>query len=170
MLTLSPRTAQRVQWNLASDTARLLLAEVDTERGRAATSERPVASSSEFAVNEERVRRAFEQAKLEFSRVLGPTRKGMQWSLAIAVIALAVTVAGAALSFLNPWGGGLVSLAGLGVMLGYLRRAWMLNRDQLLLELVPARYELALTLARTKEQYAQILRTFLKETDSLHSK
>jgi hypothetical protein len=166
---LSLTTSARVDWALVGDGARLLLGEIDTDRGRAASAESTARAG--VAVDQAIVQRAFEQARQEFARVLAPTKRSIQWAFVIVVVALALTVSGGALSFLGPWWrGGLLSLAGLGTMLGYLRRAWLLTRDQLLLELVPARYELALTLATSPTQYAQILREFLKETDSLKSR
>ena len=46
-------------------------------------------------------------------------------------------------------------------MFGLLERAWRLTKDQAMLELFPARYELALQLSLTRERYSKILNQFM---------
>jgi hypothetical protein len=49
-------------------------------------------------------------------------------------------------------------------LFGFLERAWRLTKDQAILELIPARYELALQLSLTREQYSKVLNQFMQET------
>ena len=57
-----------------------------------------------------------------------------------------------ALAFIHPRIGSALSLAGIASMLGLLHRAWLLSRDQAMLELIPSPYELALKLSTSRLQ------------------
>jgi hypothetical protein len=113
------------------------------------------------------VRQAFEHIEAEFKRVLQPLGRQMKIVQTIVLVSVAVTIAGACLSFVNPWGGSVLSLGPIGTMLGFLPRTWRLSRDQAMLELIPIRYGLALQLSDSPQQFKRVLTQFLSETSSL---
>jgi hypothetical protein len=85
----------------------------------------------------------------------------------LILLSIATTIAGAAFAFIDPRIGSALSLAGIGSMLGLLHRAWLVSRDQAMLELIPGRYELALKLSASRLQSRTVLNQFLAETSSL---
>jgi hypothetical protein len=162
-MRLSNKASSMVNWARVDDGIRLVLSELDPTRSLSSAAP----GNALPMVDHEVVRRAFDQAKGEFQKVLAPMKRGLQLAFGMVIASLALAISGVALSFLNPWGGGFLSLAGLGTMVGFFRRAWELNRDQAMLELVPARYELALNLSTSSQEYERILREFLKETATM---
>ena len=112
------------------------------------------------------LRSAFDAAEQAFHVVLRPLRNLMRLITVLLIVSIAVTIAGAALMTLTRWAGAL-SVGGLISMFGLLTKAWSLARDQAMLELIPARYELALQVCASKKQAAAIVNAFLKETNSV---
>ena len=93
----------------------------------------------------------------------------MKLASGVVIVSLAATIAGAAFAMVNPWMGSAVSVAGIGSMFGILTRMWRLAKDQAMLELIPARYELALQLAASPEQFSAILNEFMRESSLIRS-
>ena len=112
------------------------------------------------------VRRAFEIAREEFGGTLGWIGRMIRYAVGGIVFALALAVASGALLLFTPWAS-LISVATLGVLLGLLYRAIGLARDQAMLELIPARYALAVELSSTKRDLKRLQARFLDETRSL---
>jgi hypothetical protein len=162
VFTLSKRTSRKIDWSTVTDTIGLTLDQLSHGRGGGAEGHSPA-----DAVDPAIVRQAFQHVEAEFKRVLEPLRGQMKVVSALVLVSLAIMVAGAALAFVNPWGGSILSLGGVGSVLGLLVRAWQLSRDQAMLELIPARYSLALQLCSSPQQCKQILTQFLSETSSL---
>lgn len=160
---LSSWAVRRIDWQKISDTTRAALDFVGHSRaGHAQTADAT-------AFNPEVVREAFASVKREFRTVLKPLRTQMKLASGLVIISIAATIAGAAFAMVNPWAGSALSIAGMGSMLGILTRMWQLAKDQAMLELIPSRYELALQLATSPEQFSTILNEFLRESTSIRS-
>ena len=157
---LSGFTEQRINWRKIDDTTRALLDEVGGQRS---------AETSEPEIDPQLIRDAFASVKLEFERVLGPLRRRMYLVSGIILLSIAVAIAGAALAMVSPWRGSALCIAGIGSLLGFLSRGWQLSKDQAMLELIPSRYELALQLCLSREQYRDILSRFMEETTAVRS-
>lgn len=158
---LSRHTASRVNWSLINDTLGL---QTTVSRDTAA-----VASSNAERIGErdrEAIAAAFNVVKSEFQKTLGWLQRTMRWIIVVTLASMALSVAGAALLLVSPYFG-IVSIAGIVSMLGALRTAWLLARDQAMLELVPTRYELALSLCATKGDAQRLVDAFLSETGSI---
>jgi hypothetical protein len=160
---LSTATSRKLDWVRISDVMVVAL-------GNGLADRSPGARTPLENIDQEKVRQAFAHVEEEFKRVLGPLEKTLYVVMALVLAALAVALAGAAISFINPWGGAAIGTVGVVTMLTCLSKAWQLRRDQAMLELLPSRYELALSLCKTQEQYKQFLERFLSETSSLKSK
>lgn len=87
------------------------------------------------------------------------------------IVPLMLVVFGAAVAAgfvlpLIPWG---AATAGASILatLGLGQRIWRMARDQMMLELIPARYELAFSLSETPEQRRQLIRQFIADTAML---
>ena len=114
------------------------------------------------------VARVFQIAKEEFNKASEPLRRTMRIAIWCTVPCLALMVAGSiGVQFYGNVVGGVVALGGLGSTVVLLRKAWELHRDQWLLELVPTKYELALSLATSQQQFATILDQLLVELSTL---
>lgn len=161
-LRLSSLTARRIDWQRIDDTTRAALDHLGKSRSAVAGS---VAADPVF--DPHLVREAFGSMKREFQSVLRPLQLQMRFVSGLIFVSLAVTISGAALTKVSLWRGSVLSLAGVGAMFGFLTRAWQLAKDQAMLELIPSRYELALQLAASPEQFAAILNEFLRESNSL---
>jgi hypothetical protein len=107
-------------------------------------------------------RRAFDNAKEEFSKAIAWIRF-MRLAIGGIVAALAAAVVGGALLQISPWAN-VVPIASLGLLVALLLKMSGLARDQLMLELLPLRYSLALELCRTKQDLQRVLIQFLDET------
>jgi hypothetical protein len=114
-MQLSAKTSSIVDWSRVNDSVRLVLSELGQDRGGKLPAEDGSTKASP-AVDPEIVRRAFQQANEEFRRALDPTRRSLRVAFGIVISWLALAISGVAISFLNPWGGGVLSVASLGTM------------------------------------------------------
>ncbi|TPI31490.1 hypothetical protein FJ414_23310 [Mesorhizobium sp. B3-1-6] len=158
---LSTVTARRINWRLIDDALGTALDQSGPDRGGRETTGRPNSASDET------LQRAFAIVSSEFLRVLDPLRTQVKFVSWLILASIAVTIAGGVLAFLQPVGGGILTLAGIGTLFGLLVKAWQLARDQAMLELVPARYELALRYARSNKQESELIKQFMTETSSI---
>lgn len=164
--SLSGAASRQLQWEKIADAIRISLNQIGGDRGTASTK----GADLELGADQRAVvERAFELARQEFRRVLEHQRRMMQFVTYILLGSIALSIAGATLLRLTPWGGA-VSIASLAALLGLLYKGWQLTRDQAMLELIPARYELAMQIATSKRQAEAILNAFLKETSSLQTR
>ena len=105
-----------------------------------------------------------------FQRALDPLRIQVRVVSALVLLSLALAISGAVLAQANLWRGSTLSLTGIGSLLGFLSTALRLSRDQALLELIPAKYELAFELSKSPRQLNRVLAEFLKEMSALQPK
>ncbi len=159
--SLSSDTRHRVNWQLINDTLGML---AGTRRGT--TADQPLALS---AADRKRLRQAFELVRNEFATTLAGLKIMTRLILAGIVIALAVAIGGGALMQISPWAS-IIPIASVGTLAGLLAKMYQLARDQVLLELVPARYELAMEFCRTQADAQDLMAKFLLETTSLSGK
>ncbi len=118
-----------------------------------------------------RLERVFKTARSEFDLALSVLRRVTYWMIGFLFAGFAVGVVGGIVAALGEYyGGGALSVSGLVGVTALGREVWRLGRDQAMLALIPAKYELALELARTQRQYDLVLERFLEETDSLRGK
>jgi hypothetical protein len=163
---LSGAASQQLDWKRLADPIRIALTQLGGDRGRA------TADDADAAIGVEQravLERAFAMARAEFRRVLEHQRNAMKFVTILLLVTLALAVASTTLLRMTPWGS-TVSIASLVGLVGLLYKAWQLTRDQAMLELIPARYELAMGIATSKRQVEQVLNAFLKETSSLQSR
>lgn len=114
---------------------------------------------------EEQVRRVFNAAKLQFSKSLTDSKRltsYMLYGLGIPVIVVAVGVLIAAV-YNSVIGGVGLTLVGVGGLIGLVRELLKIGRDQAFLSFFLSGYELAFALAKTEEQYGQVLSRFLED-------
>ena len=159
----SSSVAKRLDWNRVTDAFGVLS---QTERATASDT-----VSDKALTDEERahLRHALNVLKEEFSRVLRSLSRAFQIVVLAMVVALALAVAGGALLQVTPYAS-VISIAGVGALFGLLGRAWQLARDQAMLELIPARYALAIEGCRTTRDAQKFISTFLAETASLQAR
>jgi hypothetical protein len=160
-MTFSGYTSRRIKWQVIEDTLAVTLDHVGDQR---AASKREGLVQT---VDPDVIKKAFQQMKLEFQAVLNPLRRLMKVVAALTILSACVSFAGATLALLHPIIGCSMSIAGLGSLLGLVSKAWLLSRDQAMLELIPGRYELAMQVSDSPEQLRKILTAFLSETSSL---
>jgi hypothetical protein len=158
---LSSWTVRRIDWQKIGDTTRAALDFAGGSRGVRAES--PATPPFDPHV----IREAFASVKREFRTVLKPLRTQMKLASGLVILSLAATITGAAFAVVHPWMGSAVSVAGIGSMFGFLTRMWQLAKDQAMLELIPTRYELALQLATSPDQFSDILNEFMRESTSI---
>ena len=161
---LSRAAASRINWEPILDEIGLVAGQVRSTKRRPEESD--AQSGREVEGRRESLLLSLAHLKEEFENTLGWLRRIMRVVIALVVGAVALTVAGAALLQVTPYAG-LLSIAGIGSLLGLLTKAWRIARDQAMLELVPARYTLAIELARSDEDIQKIIADFLAETSSL---
>lgn len=157
-ITLSKKTAGSINWRAIS--------QVLDEQGLGANrgTEEPTVQSSDSVDYAERVAKACEAPKREFAARAAVLKRQVQLALWILFPALAIAiVAGVMLAVKAPIGGGLLSTGGLAALFGFMTRTWRLGRDQLILELFPARYEMLLGLCHTAQQYDLALNALMAE-------
>ena len=102
----------------------------------------------------------------EYANAISGLRNLMRWIVTLVLVAVAVSVAGGALLQVTPYAG-LISLAGIAGLFGLLVKAWQLARDQAMLELIPARYAVAIETCGTQEDARKLIGVFLAETSTL---
>lgn len=161
-VSLSSSTSSKIDWKTINDVLGVAVDELGPDR-----SAKSQGSQSTTTIDAKAIRRAFTVVKDEFQRVLDPLRKQMKVVSMLIFVSLAISISGALISFINPWGGGILTITGVGALFGLLVRIWKLSRDQAMLELVPARYELALQMCTNPNQFSEILTQFMRETSSL---
>lgn len=161
--SLSRSTSRRINWNQITDILRLTADRIGGERsdGKSLVDVPDTLNSEDTKV----LQAAFQTASQAFREVLRPLRNLMRITITLLMLSIAVTIAGATLATITPWAG-LVSAGGVISMFGLLTKAWKLARDQAMLELIPARYELALQVSTSKKQASTIINAFLRETTS----
>lgn len=160
-LPLSSSTRAKVNWLIINDTLGML---AGTLRGT--TADQTLALS---AADRKRLREGFELVRNEFAKTLAGLKVMTRLILGAIVIALAVAIGGGALLQISPWAS-IIPIASVGTLVGLLAKMYQLARDQVLLELVPARYELAMEFCQTRADAQNLMAKFLAETTSLSTK
>jgi len=158
-MSLTRTTARRINWDALADTIRLSLSQVGSTRGGAVTADEKV--------DAELIRRTFEVFKAEFQKAADTMQKVVRLSILIILVSLAVAFAGGVLLFTKPWAGWTLSATALGTLLGLVQRVRLLARDEVMLRVIPAKYEAVLQLSASRQQYTKILNDMLVETNSL---
>lgn len=120
------------------------------------------------AEEREQLRRGIAVVRQEFAVTLGAIRNVMRIVMIAVVVALALSVAGGALIQVTPYAS-LISVASIGSLFALLFKAWQLSRDQAMLELIPARYSMAIEFCHTHEDAQKLIGAFLAETSSLRA-
>jgi len=159
--SLSRGTSRRIDWTRITDVLRVTADRFGEHRSGASTENQDYLRSEDLIA----LQSAFSVAEQAFRTVLRPLRNLMRLVTVLLILSIAVTIAGAALAMLTRWAS-ILSVAGLISMFGLLTKAWTLARDRAMLELIPARYELALKVCTSKKQAGTIVNDFLKETNS----
>ena len=124
---------------------------------------RAIGDTSAVPVDPARIQAAFETLKTEFTKAAGPLRRSMAIVVPLMLGAFGLAVVAGFVLPLIPWG---AATAGAGAIatLGLGQRIWRMGKDQMMLELIPARYELAFRLSETAEQRRQLIKQFITDT------
>jgi hypothetical protein len=168
LFPLSGWTSRLVQWDVIQSPLEELAEEFGAVRAAP-----PAASAGPVPLtpaDRRRVREAFERFRDEFQRVLGPLQKRNRRLMGLVVLAVVATFIGAVLAFFFPYGGVAIEIASLGSLVALLRTVWQLERDQAMLSVLPARYELAINLCNSRDDMRALLRLMLEESSSLQSR
>jgi hypothetical protein len=115
-----------------------------------------------------RMRQALALVRTEFGRAMVGLQFMTRVVVASVLLAIATAVVGGVLIQLSPWAS-LIPVASISVLVGLLIKIYQLARDQILLELVPSRYELAMEFCHTQQDAQDLISKFLEETTSFHS-
>jgi hypothetical protein len=150
-LSLSPSTSHQIDWQ-AINRATIGLGTSRSTDGDGNGSVDPV-----------RIQTAFATLKTEFTKAAAPLRRSMAIIVPLMLLAFGVAVAAGFVLPLIPWGA-VTAGASILATLGLGQRIWRMARDQMMLELIPARYELAFGLSETAEQRRQLIRQFIADT------
>ena len=163
---LSASARKRVDWN------RVLEAAAGVVTGRVAAAADTDESVRKTVPSAENVRAAFRIARKEFQTASAALRGVTTLMLILTGVSASVAIAGVVLtSALQSLVTGVaISTVGVSAMFLFFLRVYRLGRDQALFEFIPAKYELALSLAQTPEQYSRILDSFLEETQTQRTK
>jgi hypothetical protein len=137
---LTNDASKRVNWQIIDDVFGALTA---TQRKR----EAPVAFEPLTDQQREAARRAFDVVKEEFAKAIDWIRTTMRIVIVGVALAIGIAVSGGALLQVTPWAS-LISIASIGTLFALIPKAFGLARDQVLLELAPARYALDWNFAR----------------------
>ncbi len=118
------------------------------------------------------ISRTFAVARTEFAKALVSLKRIVHLFVSLVGASLALTVAGIILAtaYDHIYGGTVLSTASVIAEIDLFRRITALSRDEAMLELLPARYEIALQMATTQADRKKILDLFLAETSSMRSK
>ena len=156
---LTNGTAQRIAWEKISS----------TEAERLAITRGPNAELDERYA--EHVGAVFAAAKMEFACALGPLRRQVQVALWIILPMLALAVGAGCLVAVwrNAVAGTAISTTALVAFFGVLNRAWHLGKDQAILELTPASYEVLFRVCRTKSDHETVFKAFMVEVAAMRS-
>ncbi len=111
------------------------------------------------------VKEIFRGFRRELQSAQGPLGKWMKVAPPVMLISFCLAVAGGFLLVVTPWGGALLG-GGLAGTMAAGERAFRWYRDSIMLDLIPARYELRLLLSTSLDQVQQVLRDFQDETRS----
>ena len=160
--TLSTAARARVDWQRITDAFGLQSGTMRQSGGSA--------DDNTLITPEERSRlqKAVDLAGQEFDTALGSLRRLSRLVIGGIVVALAIAIVGGALLQLTPYAS-IISVAGIGSLFALLTQAWRISRDQVMLELIPARYSLAVEFCRTRKDVQRLVAAFLDETSSLRS-
>lgn len=155
-LSLSGAARGRVNWQRINDVT-------------AGQRPRSTAEGEARQADPERVREIFKVAKAEFQVALISLRNLIRVTTWLVVLFGAVAIIGLLLilMFNLKVPGAVTSGVSLGTLIGLVFKMWQLGRDQAMLELIPSRYEIGLSLATSPAQFSKILDQFLAETESL---
>jgi hypothetical protein len=159
-MKLSRTTSSRIDWSRIEDPIGLLTGQFRTAN---------VQGLVDRELSEEdrrRVQAAFAATRTEFADTLKWLRLTMKAVSVGMIVAAGTVVVGGLLLQLSPWAG-LISLVALGTIIGLTRKVWSTAREEVMLELLPRRYELAAALCRTTSEMQMLSTKFLEETSSL---
>jgi hypothetical protein len=161
---LSSGTSAKINWSKILDQTAGL-------RVRSGGASAAVMESSELEKYRERVPQVFAHIKEEFAHVSANLRSQLmifrilQAGLMVLIIGSAVLAAVKA----SLWGT-VVNGGGLAALFAIFVQNSKLSQDQMMLALLPKKYELALQLATSPEHFKQLLDRFLEETKPLRDK
>jgi hypothetical protein len=160
MLTFSHATVKRINWTAIKDSSIGM-----SVRGGGAT-----AGGAAREVQAADLERVFATMRSEFKSALSGLRRLMNIILLLAGVSLAAAIAGTIIAgTLRAIVSGMaLSTVGVVALIDLFRRVARLGREQAMLELIPAKYELALNIAETPEDRRKVLNSLMKEMDSLH--
>jgi hypothetical protein len=159
---LSPATSRRIDWEAIRAILVLILDQLPGDRAGGGV--------EAVRITPEEIRRAFGHVDAEFGRVLGPLRRQLTLLHALLPLAFAAMSAGAALSLVDAWGSAVLTMSGALVWSGLSWSVLRMERDRTTLELIPARYRLALESAENSGQFKSLLNQFLLEIARLVGK
>jgi hypothetical protein len=159
---LQPVTVKHVDWDIVEDVFGAL--GVLDRADRSSLSLEPLSEERRAAIE-----KAFEVAIAEFGKTLKWLRATVKFSVLGIIVAVTLAVAGGVLVQVTPWAG-VVSLATIGSLFMLIPKTLALARDQAMLELVPARYSLAIGLCATNKDAQMLVSKFLEETSSLRKR
>jgi hypothetical protein len=160
--SLSAATSKRINWAVLESIVGTVVQQA--RRPGAPTGMEPLT-----AEDRESARRAFLAVREEFDKTLIWLRKTIRVAMAGIIGAAAAAVVSAVIVQVTPWAS-LVSMASAGSLFGFIPKAISLARDQVMLELVPSRYSLALELCATRKDLSLLVARFLEETSSLRKR
>jgi hypothetical protein len=165
--TFSHATAKRINWTAIKDSSIGTSVRGGDATGITRMADSPVAAREVQASDLERV---FATMRSEFKSALSGLRRLMNIILLLAGLSLAAAIAGTIIAgtLRAIFGGMALSTVGVVALIDLLRRVARLGREQAMLELIPAKYELALSIAETSEDRRKVLNSLMKEMDSLH--
>jgi len=153
-LRLSSSARSRIDWSRINDATLGARARGDTDAADA---------------DPKKIHQVFTVAKQEFQVALASLRRLVALMSWLVGLAAAVAVAGLVLFavFDARVPGAVTCGVSLTSLVALVVKMWQLGRDQAMLELIPTRYEIALSFATSNTQLSEILTKFLTETESL---
>jgi len=136
--------------------------------GGTRSSDDPSGSEKLSAEDRDRLRKALALVQGEFSKAISSLKRLMYWITILVIISIAIAISGGVLLQITPFGG-LISVASVGTLAALLIKMWNLARSQAMLEILPSRYELAISFCQTKKDVQELIAQFLSETTSIRS-
>jgi ligand-binding sensor domain-containing protein len=161
---LSKLSSRQVNWERLTNDIRLTSAELGRTKGK-----REEAKAGVLPVPLADIEKAFQVFKDEFVKASTGARRMLMIFIGVLLLVLASAFVGVLLFPTTEWGGGILAAVGIAGLLGTVHQVYQLSRDVLMLDLIPAKYELALSLASSHDHYQTILDNLLAELHSLRN-
>lgn len=166
VLRLSRATARKINWEALIDRLPSTYAG-DEGRPTVEGDEGALGAGDDAGQRLRELQARFSVVREEFERVLGETNQHFGFMIRLLMVAVIFAVGGIIVNLLADLiAGAVVSLTSLGVAAGLAVKVTSLARDQSMLKLVPARYELAISVCPSEQCVHEVIAKFIDETRS----